>query len=414
MKQLFLALILLPSVIFAGERIEVELSSNEVISIDTFKADGETLYLYLPSERGFGKGYVPTAQQLAFSGYDVWALDLHSSYMVPKHRSSIDKFDIDDLTELVYFTEQQGFKKLFFITSGRGSQLALKVARQWQLKYPDSDYIKGHIFHSPHLIQGKPRLGNKADYVDIAKSSNLPVYLLMPQYGTKYFRTQEITNTLETGGSSVFVHRFKGVHGGFHMRNESDLSKADMVARDNLDDTYIQASNLLSSVDPPLLLTLLKHREPESNYIFSDPKLTPYKGKRNIDLNLKDLVGKKISLKDFKDKVVLINFWASWCKPCVKEIPSLVRLSEKFSKNEFEIITVNVGESINEITEFKKKVGFELLILLDSSGEAVKDWGVYAYPSNFLLDKNGVIRYGYRGALEWDSPSVVNTIKDLL
>ena len=414
MKQLFLALILLPSVIFAGERIEVELSSNEVISIDTFKADGETLYLYLPSERGFGKGYVPTAQQLAFSGYDVWALDLHSSYMVPKHRSSIDKFDIDDLTELVYFTEQQGFKKLFFITSGRGSQLALKVARQWQLKYPDSDYIKGHIFHSPHLIQGKPRLGNKADYVDIAKSSNLPVYLLMPQYGTKYFRTQEITNTLDTGGSAVFVHRFKGVHGGFHMRNESDLSKADMVARDNLDDTYIQASNLLSSVDPPLLLTLLKHREPESNYIFSDPKLTPYKGKRNIDLNLKDLVGKKISLKDFKDKVVLINFWASWCKPCVKEIPSLVRLSEKFSKNEFEIITVNVGESINEITEFKKKVGFELLILLDSSGEAVKDWGVYAYPSNFLLDKNGVIRYGYRGALEWDSPSVVNTIKDLL
>ncbi len=414
MQRLFLAFILFSSAIFASEKIEVELISNEVISIDTFKSDGETLYLYLPSERGFGKGYIPTAQQLAFSGYDVWALDLHSSYMVPKHRSSIDKFDVDDLVELVYFTKQQGFKKLFFITSGRGAQLALKVARRWQLEYPDSDYLKGHIFHSPHLIQGKPRLGDKADYVDIAKSSNLPIYLLMPQYGTKYFRIQEITDTLETGGSSVFVHKLKGVRGGFHMRNESDLLKADMVARDNLDNIYIQASKLLSTIDPPLLLTQSKCRESRVSHAISEPKLAPYRGRHNIELKLDNLSGQKISITDFKNKVVLVNFWASWCKPCVKEIPSLVRLSEKFSKDEFEIITVNVGESIGEITEFKKKVNFDLLTLLDTSGEAVKDWGVYAYPSNFLLDKNGVIRHGYRGALEWDSPSVVNTIKDLL
>ncbi len=61
-----------------------------------------------------------------------------------------------------------------------------------------------------------------------------------------------------------------------------------------------------------------------------------------------------------------------------------------------------------------QKVKFDLPIMLDSSGDAVKDWGVYAYPSNFLLDKNGVTRYSYRGALEWDADSVVNTIKSLL
>jgi peroxiredoxin len=52
--------------------------------------------------------------------------------------------------------------------------------------------------------------------------------------------------------------------------------------------------------------------------------------------------------------------------------------------------------------------------MLDTDGQAVKDWGVYAYPSNFVLDKDGVIRYAYRGALEWDAPKIVNTIKTLL
>ena len=73
---------------------------------------------------------------------------------------------------------------------------------------------------------------------------------------------------------------------------------------------------------------------------------------------------------------------------------------------------MNVGESAREINEFKKKVKFDLPILLDSSGKAVQDWGVYAYPSNFLLDKNGIIRYAYRGALEWDSPVIINTISE--
>jgi hypothetical protein len=101
MKWLGLIFILLSSVIVAGEELEIELSSGNTISIDTYASGGDTLFLYLPSERGFGIGHVPTMQQLAFEGYDVWVADLHSSYMIAKYRSSIDRFDIDDLLELV-------------------------------------------------------------------------------------------------------------------------------------------------------------------------------------------------------------------------------------------------------------------------------------------------------------------------
>ena len=136
--------------------------------------------------------------------------------------------------------------------------------------------------------------------------------------------------------------------------------------------------------------------------------------KQSINLVLNNLIGEKVSLDQYRGKVVLLNFWASWCKPCVEEVPSLARLNEKLKATDFQILTINVGESKQQINEFMKKVPFDLPILLDESGIAVKNWGVYAYPSNFLLDKNGTIRYVYRGALEWDAPNIVKTISQLL
>ena len=399
---------------YAGDKFELELSSGESVSVDTYPAQGDILYLYLPSERGLGKGYVSTAQQLAFEDQTLWAVDLHSSYMISPHRSSIDKFSVSDLLELVDYSKDKGFKQVFFIASGRGAQLALKVANQWQLKNPNSNYLKGHIFHSPHLIAGKPKLGDEADYVDIAKASNLPVYLVLSQYGTKYFRAEEIADVLKKGGSAVFIHRLKGVNGGFHMRNEKDLSKLSLQAKDDLHNTYQLAVNLLLTVSPEKPLKPKQNTKESTGFSFSEPILKPYTQKQSIALSLNSLTGEKVNLEQFKDKVILLNFWASWCKPCVKEIPSLVRLGNKLDQKEFQIITINVGESQQQIETFMEKVKFDLPILLDSSGVAVRDWGVYAYPSNFLLDKNGIIRYAYRGALEWDAPAIIKTINMLL
>lgn len=414
MKWLSLVFIFLSSTVFAGEELEVELSSDNVISIDAYASDGDTLFLYLPSERGFGKGHVPTMQQLAFDSYDVWVADLHSSYMIPKYRSSIDRFNADDLLELIEFAQNKAFKNIFFLTSGRGAQLALKVAYQWQLKNPESNLLKGHLLHSPHLIDGTPSFGEVANYVDIAGYSNLPIYMLLPQFGTKYFRGEEIAKQLEKGSSSVFIHRFKGVHGGFHMRDVKDLTKIDIKAKDDLSDIYIQAARLMNTVNiskPPLSGNEIQK---PSKVTFSEPALKPYKGKQDIKLRLNTFDEKLIDLSEYKGRAVLLNFWASWCKPCVKEVPSLVRLQQQFNENDFKIITINVGESREQIIEFMKKVKLDLPIMLDTDGQAVKDWGVYAYPSNFVLDKNGVIRYAYRGALEWDSQPIINTIKTLL
>ncbi len=414
MKWFFAIIFVFSSAIFAGDKIQLELSSGSVIDIDTYSADGETMFLYLPSERGLGAGYVSAAQQLAFFGTDVWALDLHESYMVPKYRSSIERFDVKDVLELVEAIQSMGFKDLVFVTSSRGAQLALKVAYQWQIKHTDSDFIKGHIFHSPQLVSGKSNLGNKAEYVDISKVSNLPVYMVLPEFSTKYFHADEIAEQLSSGGSFVTMNKLKGVSGGFHMRKAQDLTLLDLKYRDDLTEIYSDAFQMMKDVDVTKPKTLATDVNKRTSPLFGDPVLSKYSGKQNIGLKLQTLKGDILDINDLINHVVLINFWASWCSPCVKEIPSLVRLQNKLKDQPFKIITINIGESKSRINEFMQKVKFDLPIMLDSSGDAVKDWGVYAYPSNFLLDKNGVIRYSYRGALEWDADSVVNTIKSLL
>jgi hypothetical protein len=308
MKWFSLLLILLIPLAYSGQSTEFELTSGDTISADVYSADTQVLFLYLPSERGFGKGYVPTAQQLAFFGVDVWALDLHSSYMTPKNRSSINRFKVEYVLEIISIAKHKGFKKIFFLTSGRGAQLALKTAHQWQLKNPKSSLIKGHIFHSPHLIHGKPELGAKAEYVDISTVSNLPIYLLLPQFGTKYFRADEIVKQLKIGGSSIFTHRLKGVHGGFHMRDEKDLKAMDLKSKEGLSDTYTLAMNLMNTVDIPKVMALKKQIKNSSNLSFGEPVFKPYKGKSNISLKLKSIDGQLLNIKDFDDQVILINF----------------------------------------------------------------------------------------------------------
>lgn len=414
MQWLGLFFLTISCVVFAGDNLEIEVTSDNTISIDAYPADSDTLLLYLPSGRGLGKGYVATAQQLAFDDVNVWAADLHSSYMIAKYRSSVNRFSIDDLLELIAKAEEKSFKNIFFLSSGRGAQLALKVAYQWQLKNPKSRLLKGHIFHSPHLLEGKPALGSVAQYVNIARHSNLPIYLLLSQFGTKFLRGNEIVNVLKQGGSAVFVHRLTGVSGGFHMRRKKDLSKLDIKARADLANTYQNAMQLMKSTNIPKILTTEKDLNAATKVVLSASILQQYHGKQNMPLTLKTLEGKISDINDYKNQVLLINFWASWCKPCVAEIPSLVRLQAKFKGRDFKIITINIGESKDRILKFAKKVGLSLPVLLDNDGKVTKNWGVYAYPSNFLIDRKGVVRYGYRGALQWDKRSVVDTINSLL
>jgi thiol-disulfide isomerase/thioredoxin len=132
------------------------------------------------------------------------------------------------------------------------------------------------------------------------------------------------------------------------------------------------------------------------------------------ELNLVDTRGGTHDLKDYRGKVVLVNFWASWCPPCIKEMPGLQRLQAQLADRAFTILAVNVGEKRYDVWKFAKLVDFTLPTPLDTNKQTFDAWEAEVLPTSFLLDSRGQIRYRVQGDLEWDSEGVIALIEELL
>jgi thiol-disulfide isomerase/thioredoxin len=129
-------------------------------------------------------------------------------------------------------------------------------------------------------------------------------------------------------------------------------------------------------------------------------------------LRLKNEDDKFVDLSQYKDRVVLINFWATWCPPCRKEFPSLSRVRKLFKQTEFEVIAVNVGEDPDSVFSFTGITDFP--VLFDRDSKTMGAWSVRGLPTTFLVDRQGRIAFRATGGREFDDAEIVATIKQLL
>jgi len=129
-------------------------------------------------------------------------------------------------------------------------------------------------------------------------------------------------------------------------------------------------------------------------------------------LRLQDLQGKTIDLAQYRGRVVLVNFWATWCPPCRKEFPSLGRVRNLFKPEEFEVLAVNVDEDRETALAFAGSPGFP--VLLDSNSKATMTWPIKGLPTSFLIDPQGRLAFSLAGEQEFDGPEVVAAIRGLL
>ena len=143
-------------------------------------------------------------------------------------------------------------------------------------------------------------------------------------------------------------------------------------------------------------------------------QLEPYRGGGAAPtLSLEDLGHKVHRLQDYRGRVVLVNFWASWCGPCVIEMPGMQRLHEEMKGKPFTLLAVNVEESTGTVWKFAAKVGIQFPLLLDNDGRTANDWEIDIYPTSFLIDPQGRIRYVAYGPRDWDAPEMIQTIEGM-
>lgn len=132
------------------------------------------------------------------------------------------------------------------------------------------------------------------------------------------------------------------------------------------------------------------------------------------DFTLKDLNGKTVSLSALRGKVVILNFWATWCPPCRAEMPSLNRLYHMFKPRGLEVVAVSTDRSINDIKDFLENHRVDFPILIDSDRSASKQYRVFSMPTTFLINKNGVIVEKFYGEYDWTEPETKGKIEKLL
>jgi len=132
------------------------------------------------------------------------------------------------------------------------------------------------------------------------------------------------------------------------------------------------------------------------------------------DFTLKDLNGRDVTLSSLKGKVVLVNFWATWCPPCREEIPSMMKLNQAMAGQPFQMLAISVNDGgKKEVDAFFKGSGVNLPALLDSDQKVAKRYGTTGVPETFVVNKKGIIEKKIVGPLEWDSHEVIEALKEM-
>jgi len=389
------------------------------IPVTRYQAAGENapLILWLPSSHGTSPNQFPTALGLSKIGIETWVVDLHTGYFLDPGRSSVDQFKAGDIAKLISRAAKEARGKLYLMSSDSGALPTLRgIARYQQLTAQSGDEMRvaGAILFEPKLNYPTNIPGEAARYLPVTSNSTIPIYYIQPTNSTRQWRSKEIIEQLQSGGSQVFLRVMPDIISGFQQRPDEDLNDIDFAQRDKLPAELKRATQLLA-MQPVPDAPAIQSPEPAPTRVKAVFGLKTLAGNPALPLNLADANGKQINIDYSQQALSLVSFWASWCQPCIIELPALKRFYDDYAAKGVKVITINVGEAapaMQAAIQHFKMQGYTNLS--DPEGETMKAWNVLGFPTNFLVSRDGALSHGSFGAVEWDAPKVRELIDQQL
>jgi len=132
------------------------------------------------------------------------------------------------------------------------------------------------------------------------------------------------------------------------------------------------------------------------------------------NFTLEDLSGKPLSIKDFRGKIVFLNFWATWCVPCREEMPLMEILHREYKDQGMEMVAVNFREDKKEVWKFFDELGLSFKSLMDSGGDVSDKYGAWSLPLTYIIDRKGEFVGKTVGDRKWDSEDAREFFRELL
>jgi len=390
---------------------DVRLADGIDVPISVHAASGDALLLWLPSGIPGATPDAVLAGKMRTHGIEVWRADVLEARFLPALESSLEQVPDSDIVALIDAARASG-KRVTLLASARAGLLALRGAHAWQGTHPGVAGLDGVILLHPNLYLGPPEPGREAEFHPVVARTRLPVHVIQPEKSPWRFRLDTLKSVLERGGARVTLQFLPGVRDRYYFRAdatpEEDAETAQLPARMRTAiDSLRQASAVGPAAKAPAAMPATPHRVVRGLQPYTGNPLPP-------PLQLSDLDGRTQDLAQLRGRVVLVNFWASWCPPCVHEMPSMQRLKEKLAGRPFTILAVNMAETDKDVRAFLSKMKVDFAVPMDRDGTVLKSWKVFVFPTSFVLDAEGNIRLGVFGEVEWDNPEVMEKLIGLL
>jgi len=395
--------------------LSVEVQGEE-LSIDRYVAKGDQLVLFISAGIGLPERISQISAGVADLGIEFWQIDLAENLFLPKTTSTFRALDGRFVAGLIEKAHELTGKNVTVMAHAYASLPVLRGVRKWQVQNSslssklNNIYLNGLILLSPDLFISVPDLGLEPVFDPISSASNIPVVIFQSGSRGNRWQLEKLISELQKGGAQVFSKIFPGVTGIFY---GEDVAPETLALIKSLPGEIGRANRLLSRIPTPMKVSPVQEKNISAGML--DMTLKPFKGNTvPPSLNLYSVRGERVIHNNYIGKVTIVNFWASWCRPCIEEIPSLNRLREQMKGRPFELISIDYAEDKSVILKFMQEVDVDFPVLLDSDGKVSAQWKVLVFPSTFVIAPDGKIVYGVKGGIHWDTPEIVELIKALM
>ena len=420
MKYLFLLSISLFSLysqpIFAEDKLSlpdtevvVHTHDGNELSLYQYPAKGNYLVLWVGGN-GWHDRSIQLAKDFARKGIEVWQIDFADALMQTSSSNFLRNLDAQYVADIIDAAHQRTGKQVILFAQSYGAIPVLRGATLWQQRKKHKGKLLGAILFSPDLVTGLPALGKNPEYLAITRATNIPMIIYRGGLHGSPLQFSQLINELSSHNPNVFFSIVPGVTSVFYHDQSSPETIALLKA---LPANMSGMAKLFGSL--PVLVAQTDYvQSSQVSVAVPDIKLNSFAGNPLPPfIDLHDANGRRVKLLDYRGKITVVNFWASWCPPCVEEIPSLNRLREQMRDQPFELISINYADSPEKVREFMRRVNVQFPVLIDPNGKVAHQWNVIGFPSTFVIGKDGKIQYGVNAAIQWDAPEVINALKAL-
>lgn len=391
---------------FAGEALPLRY-------IEQPQADGAHVFLFIGETAEPNNGDALVMQRLAELNprSAVWFIDTPDALFIERDRLALRNQQGEFMAPILQQLTVD-FASFTLITMDVASVPVLRGLRKWQSEANENQLnrLAQIVMLYPSLYVNTPVAGQSRQLFPIARNTALPITVIQPQLGAQANTIEESLSALREDGSLVILQRIEEATDGIY--KWQDIRKFSPITAQMISDSEQQMRALRAQDGyritrrPPFAFD----RCPQSTIVAG---LKPVNGELPMqNIVLEDLDGHRVDLlRDYAGKALLLTFWATWCPHCVEEIPSMNRALAKLDREHFAIVSVAYRDTPQIMKAFRKKLPMDFPVLMDLDGSVSAQWKVYSFPSSFLVDRSGRIRYSINTGALWDSPEMLEALR---